>query len=214
MPSAISLSPVEALALVHPLLMVLFIYPVAAVTVRLAIHVRERRLGLYPLPASVLLEHAQHGQWLTSAVVVAMLTALLWGLVPEGQMPLPAEGAPLLLVSLASLIAALTLWWVQRLVLRVGFALLSWIGLLTLSLQPGLSRGSAPALNLEFLGSHLWGGLLLSALLLLSTSLRPAIGRRPALRRLHSLAAGLVALLMVTQAISGCRTLLLLRAAG
>lgn len=221
MPVAASLSPGdgislrEGVALLHPLLMVLFIYPVAAVTVRLAIHVRERRLGLYPLPASVLSEHAQHGQWLTSAVVVALLSALLWGLFlgGSGAPELPRSGL-LLLVALASLLAALALWWVQRLPLRCWFAALCWGGLLTLALQPQIQRGGDNPLAAPFWTSHAWAGLLLSGLLLASTALRPAIGRRPALRRLHSLGAALIALLMVAQAISGCRALLLLRTPG
>ena len=61
MPLADRLSLADGAALLHPLLMILFVYPVGAVTVRLATHVRERRLDLHPQPASVLVEHAQHG---------------------------------------------------------------------------------------------------------------------------------------------------------
>ena len=79
MPLADRLSLADGLVLLHPLAMILFVYPVGAVTVRLATHVRERRLDLHPQPASVLLEHAQHGQWLSSGAVLAVLLAQLWG---------------------------------------------------------------------------------------------------------------------------------------
>jgi hypothetical protein len=238
------LSLADGAALLHPLLMILFVYPVGAVTVRLATHVRERRLDLHPQPASVLVEHAQHGQWLTSGAVLAVLLAQLWGVfLAPGAPAQPARAALLALLGLASLVAALALWWVRRPALRLLFALLSWSGLVSLALlsegmlyQPlrvgvaaagpaaasGLPSMAEPALAasggsawLALLRTpHAWGGVLVCGLLLASTALRPAIGRRLAVRRLHALAGALVSLLMVLQAISGCRALLSGRLAG
>ena len=244
MPLADRLSLAEGLALLHPLAMILFVYPVGAVTVRLATHVRERRLDLHPQPASVLLEHAQHGQWLSSGAVLAVLVAQLWGVfLGPGAPTQPARLLPLGLLALASLLATLVLWWARQPALRVLFALLSWGGLISLALlsqgmlrqgllaavaaagqaagsgprsiaSSGLNPGDAPAWLALLRTPHAWAGLLVCGLLLASTALRPAIGRRLALRRLHALAGGLVSLLMVFQAISGCRALLSGRLAG
>ena len=77
-----------------------------------------------------------------------------------------------------------------------------------------LAAAQAPAWRELLATPHAWAGLLLCALLLASSALRPAIGRRLALRRLHALAGALVSLLMVLQAISGCRALLTGRLGG
>lgn len=230
MPLADRLSLADGLALAHPLLMILFVYPVGAVTVRLATHVRERRLDLHPQPASVLVEHAEHGQWLTSAAVLAVLLAQLWGVfLGPGQPPEPPRALVLPLLALASLLACMALWWARRAALRLLFALLSWFGLLSLELlgdgllshrlppptgSPTPDTTRVPAW-LELLHTpHAWAGLLICGLLLASSALRPGIGRRLALRRLHALAGAMVALLMVVQAISGCRALLSWRLSG
>jgi hypothetical protein len=60
-------------ALLHPVLMVLFVYPVVGATIRLGILVREHRLGITQQPALVPVEHADHGRWVTSGSVVAVL---------------------------------------------------------------------------------------------------------------------------------------------
>ena len=70
------MTPLDWLALVHPVLMILFVYPVVGATIRLGILVRERRLDLHPLPPTVGEEHTAHGRWLTSAVVLLVLIAL------------------------------------------------------------------------------------------------------------------------------------------
>jgi hypothetical protein len=244
MPFADRLSLADGAALLHPLLMILFVYPVGAVTVRLATHVRERRLDLHPQPASVLVEHAQHGQWLTSGAVLAVLLAQLWGVfLAPGAPAQPSRAALLALLALASLVSALALWWARRPALRLLFALLSWSGLLSLALlsegmlrqrllvavgsagqaaasdlspmaDPALAASGASAWLALLRTPHAWAGLLICGLLLASTALRASIGRRLALRRLHALAGALVSLLMVFQAISGCRALLSGRLAG
>lgn len=86
------LSVLQWLSLLHPLLMVLFVYPVIGATIRIGIHVRERRLGQYPLPASVGPEHIDHGRWLTSAMVLAVLLALGWSFLHAGALNPDALG--------------------------------------------------------------------------------------------------------------------------
>jgi hypothetical protein len=223
------LSALQWLSLLHPLLMVLFVYPVIGATIRIGIHVRERRLDQYPLPASVGPEHLDHGRWLTTAMVLAVLLALSWSFLHAGAISTGAiaTGAPgtaaigtvpganwthrplaLALGAAAALASCLALWRVKRPWLRTCFALTCWLALLGLGLQPEVPRWSDNPLDLTFWRSHFWGGWLLCGLLLFAMAAAPEIRSRPLLRRLHLAANVLVALLMAVQAITGCRDLL------
>ena len=219
-----SLSVLQWLSLLHPLLMVLFVYPVIGATIRIGIHVRERRLGQYPLPASVGPEHLDHGRWLTTAMVLAVLLALGWSFLHAGAWGTGALGTgatgtvpganwpqrPLALAlgAAAALASCLALWRVKRPWLRACFALTCWLALLGLGLQPEVPRWSDNPLDVTFWRSHFWGGWLLCGLLLFAMAAAPEIRSRPLLRRLHLAANVLVALLMAVQAITGCRDLL------
>ena len=218
------LSALQWLSLLHPLLMVLFVYPVIGATIRIGIHVRERRLGQYPLPASVGPEHLDHGRWLTTAMVLAVLLALGWSFLHAGAWGTGAIGTaaigtvpganwpnrPLALAlgAAAALASCLALWRVKRPWLRACFALTCWLALLGLGLQPEVPRWSDNPLDVTFWRSHFWGGWLLCGLLLFAMAAAPEIRSRPLLRRLHLAANVLVALLMAVQAITGCRDLL------
>ena len=218
------LSALQWLSLLHPLLMVLFVYPVIGATIRIGIHVRERRLGQYPLPASVGPEHLDHGRWLTTAMVLAVLLALGWSLLHAGAWGTGAIGTgaivtvpganwphrPLALTlgGAAALASCLALWRVKRPWLRACFALTCWLALLGLGLQPEVPRWSDNPLDWTFWRSHFWGGWLLCGLLLFAMASAPEIRSKPLLRRLHLAANILVALLMAVQAITGCRDLL------
>ena len=59
------MNPIDWFALLHPVLVILFVYPVVGATVRLGILARERRLKIHPQPPTVGVEHADHGRWLT-----------------------------------------------------------------------------------------------------------------------------------------------------
>ena len=97
------MSPLDWLALLHPVLMILFVYPVVGATIRLGILVRERRLEINPLPPTVPVEHTDHGRWVTTGTVVAVLIALLWSFLDQA-----APGVPFLFfrVTGASSVAA------------------------------------------------------------------------------------------------------------
>jgi len=218
------LSALQWLSLLHPMLMVLFVYPVIGATIRIGIHVRERRLGQYPLPASVGPEHLDHGRWLTTAMVLAVLLALGWSFLHAGAIGTGAIGTaaigtvpganwphrPLALALGAggALASCLALWRVKRPWLRACFALSCWLALLGLGLQPEVPRWSDNPLDWTFWRSHFWGGWLLCGLLLFAMAAAPEIRSKPLLRRLHLAANVLVALLMAVQAITGCRDLL------
>ena len=197
-----SLTPQAWIGLVHPVLMILFVYPVVGATIRLGILARERRLKINPIAASVPVEHAQHGAWVTGGVLVAVLIALSHSL---------ASTAPGLLVMVSVAVLGSYRWLLQSRSIwqQLLWAAASWSGLLLLGLQPGVERLSDQPWTPLFWQSHFWMGLLLSGLLLSSTALQPLIGKEHAIRRLHIGTNLVVALLLAMQAISGTRNLML-----
>jgi hypothetical protein len=200
------LSPQAWLLLLHPALMVLFVYPVVGATIRLGILVRERRLDLNPIAATVPKEHVDHGRWVGTGAVVAALLALVANLVQGGSNAGPSAGMGGL--ALLALGGCLALWRVRGAAARAGGALLSWGALAALVAQPPLWFGGTSPWSRPW-SSHAAGGLLLIALLLAAMAAAPEIRSRPTWRRWHMAGALLAALLLAMQAISGSRDLLL-----
>ena len=118
------MTPIDWFALLHPVLVILFVYPVVGATIRLGILVREERLGITKQPAPVPREHADHGRWLTAGVVVAVLIALVYSFISKAAAW--PRLALLLLVAAGTLVALLALLKVKRPLLRASFTLLTW----------------------------------------------------------------------------------------
>lgn len=212
------MTAIDWLGLLHPVLIIVFVYPVVGATIRLGILVREKRLGITSQPNLVPVEHADHGAWVAIGVVASVLIALLYSLFSHA--PAVAQGAAvaagaaalrpllLLLVAAGTMAALLALLRTRRPLLRAGFCWICWAGLLALGSQPEVWRVSDNPLTAGFWSSHYWGGVLLCGLLLATTAARPEIIRRPAWRRLHLGLNLLVMLLLAVQAITGSRDLL------
>ncbi|UPM49720.1 DUF4079 domain-containing protein [Synechococcus sp. A10-1-5-1] len=208
------MSTIDWFALLHPVLVILFVYPLMGATVRLGLLVREKRLGITKQPEPVPQEHADHGLWLTAGVILAVLIALVYSF-SKAFVEAGADfsgGASryglLLLVSAGSLVALAALMRVRRAVWRASFALLCWAGVLGLGSQAEIWRLSDNPFSAGFWSSHYWAGVLLSGLLLFTLSARPEIKRNPRLRRLHISANVLILLLFAVQGVSGTRDLL------
>jgi hypothetical protein len=208
--AAAALAAGDWLQLLHPVLMILFVYPVVGATIRLGILVRERRLDLNPIPATVPVEHVDHGRWVTTGTVVAVLLALAANL---SRSSVGTRPGLLLGAAGVALGGCLALWRLRPAAARASAALLSWGALALLVAQPALwFRGISPWEGIW--GSHTWSGLLLTGLLLFAAAAAPEIRSRPAWRRLHTAAAFVAALLLAVQAISGSRDLLTMGLGG
>ena len=198
------LTPLQWLALVHPVLIILFVYPVIGATIRLGILARERRLEINPIAATVPVEHVDHGRWATAGLLVAVLFALSHALADVGvgfsswvMAVLQATGV---VVSFTALLRT------RRLALRLLFSWSCWLFLLLITIQPSLVSQRALAAP-DVWQSHTWGGLLLIAFLLLTMACQREIAGRLWMRRIHVALNVLVALLLATQAITGTRDL-------
>jgi hypothetical protein len=208
------MTPIDWFSLLHPVLVILFVYPVVGATIRLGILVREKRLGITKQPAPVPREHADHGRWLTAGVVVAVLIALVYSFISKAVEPgaLFAGGAArlalLMLVAAGTLVALLALLKVKQPALRASFTLLTWAGLLGLGSQAEIWRLSDNPLSGAFWSSHYWSGVLLTGLLLFNMAARPEITRHLRWRRLHIASNLLIMVLLAVQAITGSRDLL------
>ncbi len=208
------MTPIDWFAVLHPVLVILFVYPVVGATVRLGLLARERRLKIHPQPPTVGVEHADHGRWLVSGVVVAVLIALTYSFISKFIVPEPpfaggAQRLTLLLVVVAGTALSLAaLWKAKQPALRAAFTLLTWAGLLGLGSQPEIWRLSDNPFSGAFWSSHYWSGVLLTGLLLFSFASRPEIFRSLRMRRLHISANVLAAVLFAVMAITGTRDLL------
>ena len=197
-----NLSPHQWWGLIHPVLMILFVYPVTGATIRLGILARERRLEINPIADTVPLEHAQHGAWVTGGVLMAVLIGLSHSLA-GADIGLVLLSGFVVLIGYISLLRSRLIW--QRLLAGA----ISWGGMLILGLQPTVERLSDQPWTGLFWQSHFWMGWILTGLLLSSTAIHPLIGRSTRIRRWHVATNVLVALLLAMQAISGSRDLVI-----
>jgi hypothetical protein len=198
--------------ILHPALTVALIYPLMGVVVRLGVQTRQRREEGAQLPPTTGRDHSDLGRWLAVAVVGTVLVALT--VVIATAMPLSqfrgglGRGGQLVLVLVGTLAALAALWRASAKLLRLAFALITWLGVLTLGAQPEVFRRSDNPLQGDFWSSHYWSGVAVVGLLLFSLGARPEILRERRWRRVHLGASVLVGVLFVVQAFSGSRDLL------
>lgn len=198
--------------ILHPALAVTLIYPLIGSVARLGLQTRQRRRGVAKLPASTGREHSDLGRWLALAVVGIVLVALTVSIATKAPLAEFAGGAgraaQLLVVLLGTVAALAALWRASGKGLRLAFALLTWLGVLTLGAQPEVFRRGDNPLAVEFWSSHYWSGVAVVGLMLFSLGARQEILREPRWRRVHVGASVLAAVLFVGQGISGSRDLL------
>jgi hypothetical protein len=210
--AVIAVSTKDWLWLLHPALAVILVYPLMGIVARLGLMTRQRRVEGARLPPTTGAEHSDLGRVLTMAVVAIVLLALavvIGTAVPADQFRGGAGRAiQLLLVLLGSVAALIALWKATSKALRLTFSLISWLGVLTLGVQPEVFRRGDNPLQGEFWSSHAWAGMALVGLLLFSLGARAEILRQKRWRRIHGVASVLAAVLFLSQAISGTRDLL------
>ena len=206
------MASVDWLLILHPTLAVVLIYPLIGMVARLGVQTRQRRQGASKIAATSGSEHTDLGRWLSGGVVIIVLIALTAAIVshqpPAGFNGGLARALQLLLVLIGTSGCLVALWQVSSKALRLLFALLTWVGVISLGAQPEVFRLSDTPFDPQFWQSHYWSGVAVTGLMLFSLGARPEILRQLRWRRLHVAANLLAVVLFTMQGITGTRSLL------
>ena len=202
-------------SLIHPALVVAFVFPMVGVVTNFAWQTRQRRLqsknGKSKIPPVVGKEHVQIGKWLSVSVVVSSLIAIAYSIIYKSFIKgkLWQNNNPqaiLILLLFAATIASLVLLLRAKPPLwKAIFATMTGIGLIVLGQQDGVWR-----LPDEWYWSHYYYGIAVSLLMLFSIAIVDDIyrDRTNTWRNIHIVLNCLALLLFVGQGITGARDLL------
>lgn len=203
----------DLVALIHPALVVIFVFPMVGIVANFAWQTRQRRLAekkdKNKIPAIVGREHVKVGRWLAASVVVVSLIALAYSIIYKSfiKQDLWTKNNPqavLILLMFAATIASLVLLLRAKPKLWRGiFATLTGMGLIILGAQEGVWR-----LSDEWYWSHHYYGMAVSLLMILSIAIVDDIYRSLAMRKLHIALNCFALLLFIGQGVTGARDLL------
>lgn len=205
----------DTIVLLHPILVVVAVFPLIGLIINRGLQVRQRRLQLASgdkskIPPVVGPEHVQAGRWLTAAVVGVTLIALandIFGMVANDQSwsKNPFQVSFIVLLFIATIVSLTLLYQARQVRWRATFALLAGMGLVILGCQDGVYRKTD-----QWYTSHYYYGIAVSLLMIFSLSIAQSIyqDRTQRWRKVHLVVSGAVALLFLGQAITGTRALL------
>ncbi|MEY2857950.1 MAG: hypothetical protein RLZZ74_2262 [Cyanobacteriota bacterium] len=203
----------DLLSLVHPALVIIFVFPMLGIVTNFAWQTRQRRLAVNKdknkIPAVVGREHVKVGRWLGASVVVSSLIALAYSIVYKSFIgkDLWTKNNPqavLIILLFVATIASLVLLLRARPKLWRGiFATLTGMGLIIIGQQDGVWR-----LPDEWYWSHYYLGIAVSLLMIFSLAILDDIYRSLAMRNLHIALNCLALLLFIGQGVTGSRDLL------
>jgi hypothetical protein len=203
----------DLISLIHPALVVIFVFPMVGIVTNFAWQTRQRRLAAKQdknkIPAVAGREHVKFGRWLAASVVVVSLIALAYSIVYKSfiQKGLWTKNNPqavLIILMFVATIASLVLLLRARPKLWRGiFATLTGMGLIVIGQQDGVWR-----LADEWYWSHYYLGIAVSLLMILSIAIIDDIYRSMTIRNLHIVLNCLALLLFIGQGVTGARDLL------
>lgn len=203
----------DFVALIHPALVVIFVFPMVGIVTNFAWQTRQRRLeskqGKSKIPAVVGREHVQIGRWLASSVVIVSLIAIAYSIVYKSfiKKNLWEKNNPqailIILLFVATIASLILLLQARPKLWRGVFATMTGMGLIILGQQDGVWR-----LPKEWYWSHHYYGVAVSCLMILSIAIVDDIYRSLAMRNLHIILNCLALLLFIGQGITGARDLL------
>ncbi|MEL7084312.1 MAG: DUF4079 domain-containing protein [Cyanobacteria bacterium P01_A01_bin.3] len=205
--------------LVHPIIAMLFVFPLVGIVTHYSWQTRQRRLATAKkekskIPPSVGVEHVKIGRWLASGV----FGVAIWGLVrPSLKYLFAADQWPVLesvavalftiaaIVSFALLLRAKTSLWRG---IFTGFTAL-WFMLLSFQ-DSVLGREGGGAIferTDQWYVSHFYFGIVVAMLMVFSVAIQPEIYRDKThkWRNLHILLNCLALALFIAQGITGAR---------
>lgn len=202
-------------SLIHPALVVAFVFPMIGIVTNFAWQTRQRRLeskqGKSKIPAVVGRDHVKIGKWLSTSVVISSLIAIAYSIVYKSfiKAKLWEKNNPqaiLIILLFVATIASLILLLKAKPPLWKGiFATMTGMGLIILGQQDGVWR-----LSKEWYWSHYYYGIAVSLLMLFSIAIVDDIyrDRTNTWRNIHIALNCFALLLFVGQGITGARDLL------
>ncbi|MBW4662925.1 MAG: DUF4079 domain-containing protein [Chroococcus sp. CMT-3BRIN-NPC107] len=205
----------DFLALVHPAIAIIFVWPLIGMVVNLAWQTRQRRLqtvagGKSKIPPFVGSEHRQLGNWLTAAVVGLALLGIAYAigkniLVNQLVAKEPFQVLFIVLMFAATIASLVMLYKAQQRLWRGVFATLTGAGLVILGCQDGVFRRTN-----EWYWSHYYFGILAAMLMIFSLAIVPDIykDRSNRWRIIHTILNCFALLLFAGQGMTGTRDLL------
>jgi hypothetical protein len=209
----------DLVALIHPAIAVVFVFPLIGIVVNFAWQTRQRRLQTQggdksKIPPVVGREHVQMGRWLTGAVVGVTLIALAYSVVfgsggfLEQQKKANLDTFQVIFVILmfvATIASLILLYRARQKLWRGVFATLTGMGLVILGSQDGVYR-----LGQEWYWSHYYIGITAALLMIFSLAIVENIyqDRSNRWRNIHVILNCFALLLFLGQGITGTRDLL------
>ncbi|MBD2256874.1 DUF4079 family protein [Pseudanabaena sp. FACHB-2040] len=203
----------DLLRLIHPILAVVYVFPLIGVVTYFAMQTRQRRLAIAAkektkVSPAVGKEHVQVGRWLAGSVVGLVLIGLahpIFKYLNNAQIWTsdPFQGTFIVLM-FALTIAALVFLFRARMPLWRGvFATLTGMGLVILGCQDGVFRRTD-----EWYVSHYYLGMTAALLMVFSVAILPDIYKSSRWRITHIVLNSVALLLFISQGVTGTRDLL------
>ena len=205
----------DLMALIHPILAILFVFPIIGIAVHLAWQTRQRRLQTASGGKSQILpvvgrEHVRIGRWLTGTVVGVTLVALAYSIVFKSFIEKqlwsknPSQVIFIVLMFVATIGSLVFLYQARQQHWRGIFATLTGIGLVVLGCQDGVFRRGN-----EWYWSHYYIGITAALLMVFSLAIVEDIykDRSNRWRNVHIILNCFALLLFVGQGMTGSRDL-------
>jgi drug/metabolite transporter (DMT)-like permease len=205
----------DLVALIHPIIVIAFIFPMIGIVTNYAWQTRQRRLeskqSRSKIPATVGRDHVKIGKWLSSSVVIASLIAIAYSIVYKSFIEKNfweknnSQAILIILLFFATLVSLILLLKARTPLWRGIFATMTGMGLIILGQQDGVWR-----LEKEWYWSHYYFGIAVSLLMLFSIAIVEDIyrDRTNTWRNIHIGLNCFALLLFFGQAVTGTRDLL------
>lgn len=205
----------DFLALIHPILAIIVVFPILGIVTHLAWQTRQRRLqtvsgGKSQIPPVVGREHVKLGRWLTGAVVGVTWVGLAYAIVSKSFIEHqlwsknPAQVIFIVLMFAATVASLVFLYRARERHWRGIFATLTGMGLVVLGCQDGVFRRTN-----EWYWSHYYIGITSALLMVFSLAIMEDIyqDRSNRWRNVHIILNCIALLLFMGQGITGTRDL-------
>lgn len=203
----------DLLRLLHPILAVVYVFPLIGIATYFALQTRQRRQAvsakektkINPLVGQ---EHVKIGRLLSGSVVGLALVALarpIFNYLNSSQIwsTNPFQGIFVVLMFVFTIAALVLLYRAQSRLWRAVFATLTGMGLVILGCQDGVFRRTY-----EWYVSHYYYGMTAALLMIFALAILPEIYQSKRWRTVHVVLNSIALLLFISQGITGTRDLL------